>query len=356
MAPSMIRRLVSAFVFLCACVSSAQESIAISAENLSRLCSDATIDFASFPDELTIGWFEANADASEFIVFDSDGRIYRVEQGGIKASWSLTEGGSQQIVSVIDAAYLRGEPKILYLLDDAYFINEQELMIDALPVAAHGAGDSLYVEVVDASGTTFFLEYGFARDAAELVLIKTISLPDEQPEQPAVRIGRIDFPLIITSALANSELTVYRYPDAFAAESASKIVLPGGPAVFGAVNGGAGSHLAWSDPASARLNLLDLETGENRMVAEIDGAYAQYHLLTADASAIFIVNQDFLPEVFAWDVGSGLQFRLGPYRSCKRIPDKVVLSADGSALIIGCDTGLDIWRIMVDEQERGKTK
>ena len=348
MAPFMIRRLVSAFVFLCACVSSAQENIAISAANIDRLRSDATIDFASFPGELSIGWFEANADASEFIVFDSDGRIYRVGQGGINASWSLTEGGSQQIVSVIDAAYVRGEPKILYLLDDAYFINEQELMIDHLPVAVHSVGDLLYVEVIDASGTTFFLEYSLAQDTAQFVLSKTISLPDEQPDQPAVRIGRIEFPLVVTSALANSELTVYRYPDAFVAEASSKIALPGGPAVFGAVNGGAGSHLVWSDPASARLNLLDLETSENRVVAEIGGAYAQYHLLTADASTIFIVNQDFMPEVFAWDVDSGQRFRLGPYRACKRIPDKVAFSADGSALIIGCDTGLDIWRIMAD--------
>ena len=131
------------------------------------------------------------------------------------------------------------------------------------------------------------------------------------------------FPLVLYSSLEDGALTVYRYPNSFELRLARAYSLPQGPAVFGAVNGRAGSHLAWSDPASARLNLLNLETGENRAVVEIGGAYAQYLLLTADASAILIVNLEFAPEVFAWDVETGRRMELGPYRSCQRIPDKV---------------------------------
>ena len=128
-------------------------------------------------------------------------------------------------------------------------------------------------------------------------------------------------------------------------------MLENGPAVFAAVNGAVGSHFAFSDPASDRLNLLNLATAENRVVAKLDGAYSQYHILTSDGSAIILVNLDFDPVIVAWDVATGRRYDLGPYRNCGRIPDKVTLSVDGAALIIGCDKGLDIWRIVEEGEE-----
>ena len=348
----MLRILLSAFIlsaiFVYAFNVAAQAQITIGAKNLSRLKPVARIDFADFPGELEIGWFEANHDASEFIVFDKSGRLYRVGAAGIESSFSHHDNG--QIFSLIDAAYLADVPIILYLLDDNYFINEQQLDIDLTPVALVAVAESLFVESTDGAGSTLFLQYVKDEVTEGLRLIDSTPLPETDPNAPAVRIGRIDFPLVIISSLAESALNVYRYPDAFAAGSAIEIELDDGPAVFGAVNR-AGSHLAWSDPQSARLNLLDLANGENRVAADLGGAYAQYHLLTADASAILIVNLNFAPAVFAWDVDTGERFDLGAYRDCERIPDKVALSADGAALIIGCDTGLEIWRIVPEEEE-----
>ena len=344
MLQSLTRAAILTLAFACA-VAASQAYPPISAENLARLSSHSRIDFADIPGELKIGWFEANAEASELLVFDRAGHLYRVSAAGVMDSWSFVEPGGDQLFSLIDAAYIDDEPHALYRLDDNYFINEQQLDAHYEPVALSAYGGSLYIEAITASGHAVFRQYSPAETDGGLQFAGETPLPPADPEQPAVRIGRIDFPLVLYSSLEDSGLRLYRYPDALTPATGRDFSLRHGPAVYGAVNGAAGSHFAWSDPASARLNLLDFATGESNVVAEIGGAYAQYYLLTADASAILIVNLDFRPEVFAWDTATGQRFDLGPYRSCGRIPDKVTLSADGRALIIGCDTGLDIWRV-----------
>ena len=259
-------------------------------------------------------------------------------------SWAYLEPGSGQLFSLIDAAYIDDEPQLLYLLDGEYFINEQRLPAAVEPIALASHGAALVVEAIDADGRTVFRHYAKHNVGGAWQLVDDFFMPVPDPQRPAVRIGRVPFPFLLYSSLTDGALKVYRYPDAFAAGLESDYHLAGGPAVFGAVNE-SGSHFAWSDPASARLNLLDLNTGDNRVLAAIGGAYAQYQLLTAEASAILIVNLDFAPEVYAWEVETGARHDLGAYRDCERIPDKVALSGDGSALIIGCDTGLEIWRI-----------
>ena len=340
-----IRALLCALAFVCACLVTAQDYPPISAANLTQLKPDARIDFADMPGELKIGWFEADADASEFIVFDQTGRIYRVSEAGIEDSWAYVEPGGGQLFSLMDAAYVDDEPQLLYVLDGEYFINEQPLPDGYEPVAMALFIKSLYVEATDAEGRTVIMHYGKRYAGGAWERVDEFLMPASDPGRPAVRIGRVSFPHLLYSSLADGELHVFRYPY-FMSNMGRRYSLEQGPAVFGAVNE-SGSHFAWSDPYSERLNLLDLETSESRVVAELGGAYAQYHLLTADASAILVVNLDFAPEVFAWDVETGQRHDLGAYRECQRIPDKVALSADGTALIIGCDTGLEIWRVIV---------
>ncbi len=342
---SLTRAVICALAFVCAALAAGQDYAPISAANLGLLHSHGRIDFAEFPGEPKIGWFEADADASEFILFDQAGRIYRAAPAGIEDSWSYVETGSGQLFSLIDAAYIADEAQVLYVLDGDYFINERRLPAGREPVAIFPFGDSLIVEALDANGRTLFMQFADAKETDAWQLVGESPVPATDPQTPAVRIGRIDFPIVLYSALEDGALEVYRYPDAFEASLVTEYNLPQGPAVFGAVNGATGSHFAWSDPASTRLNLLNLETGESRVVAEIGHAYAQYHMLAADASAILVVNLDFAPEVFAWDVDTGERHELGAYRECERIPDKVALSANGTALVIGCDTGLDIWRV-----------
>ncbi len=328
-------------------IAAAQDGAIIVGANVGRLRSVERIDFADIGDDLEIGWFEANEDASEFVVFDSDGRIYRVGVGGVIDSWTY-RGNAAQVFSLIDAVYATGGPLVFYLLDGAYFVNDRQLQVDDFPVAAHLIEQSLFVEAVTTSGATVYHELSLAAADGVIRPDRTIALPGSDAVNPGVLIGRVDFPHAIVSRLADGQLSVYRYPYAFSVEGGREYRLDGGPAVAGALNAG-GSHFAWSDPASERLNALDLGSGENKVVAELGGAYAQYLLLTADASAIIAVNVDFEAAVFAWVVESGERLDLGAYRECKRIPDRVALSADGAALVIGCDTGLDIWRIASDE-------
>ena len=326
----------------------AQDYPAITAENVAKLRPVQRIDFADFPDPPSFGWFEANSEATEFIVIDDGGRIYRVGTSGILESmhYSVSEA---QIFSLIDAAYSENEPYILYLLDGAFYINGQQFLSEYEPLALHAVSGSLYVEASGPVGTKVFLPLALDAGAGKLVPVASIDFPAVPADAPAVRIGRVDFPHVLISSLADHSLRAYRYPDAFSADGVHTIALTGGPAVAGAINL-LGTHLGWSDPGSLSLNILDLVSGENRVVDQLDQAYAQFHLLSHDASVILIVNLDFAPAVFAWDAASGAHFELGEYRHCKRIPDKAEISADGAALIIGCDTGLEIWRIAEDKE------
>jgi len=202
---------------------------------------------------------------------------------------------------------------------------------------------------LDAAGSTVFLLYNLESGPGPARLLAEIAFPAPAGAAPLLRIGRIAFPLVILASLDDGSLQVYRYPTAFVAGQGHRYRLPDGPAVFGALNSPAASHFFWGGPASQGLNLLELASGENKIVAEIGDAYAQHYLLPADASAIILVHVDSQPAVFAWTVAEGQRHDLGAYRSCQRIPDKVALSADGTALIIGCDSGLHIWRVAAEE-------
>ncbi len=330
----------------------AQAPEAITAANLARLQPAARIDFAGLPGEYKSGFFAANADASTFLVADKQGRLTEITEAGFQRSLPYRNPRDGQIFSLIDALYLDEMPIALYALDNNFYLNEQRLALDAMPAAlfALPASGNLLIEAVTADGGLIAYEYARLPGADGWARLAAAAFPALEAALPRVRIGRIPLPLLLLSALEDNILTMYRYPRAFRPESARNFPLERGPAVAGAVNA-AGSHLAWSAPGAPALQLLDLGTGENVLVAETGGAYAQYHLLSHDASAIFLINLDFAPIVAAWEVATGQRHELGRYRACGRIPDKVALSADGRALIIGCDSGLEIWRVMPEKEK-----
>jgi hypothetical protein len=119
--------------------------------------------------------------------------------------------------------------------------------------------------------------------------------------------------------------------------------LPG----VGQVNA-SGRYFVWGDAESTHLFLLDFETGENRLIAPLDGTYIPFLLLGVNADVAIGVNVGLEPTIVAWDTMTGERYDLGEYRTCNRQPDMVRLSRDGTTLVIGCDTGLDIWRITED--------
>jgi hypothetical protein len=106
-----------------------------------------------------------------------------------------------------------------------------------------------------------------------------------------------------------------------------------------------GRYLAWADQQFEALHLLDFETTEDRVIAPLQGTYIPFILLSSEADVIIGVNVGLEPIVAAWDAATGERIDLGEYRTCNRQPDMVRLSKDGTTLVIGCDTGLDVWRI-----------
>jgi WD40 repeat protein len=155
----------------------------------------------------------------------------------------------------------------------------------------------------------------------------------------AVRIGRIPPPYVVTSSI-EGEIKLWNLQTE---EIMNIAKVENGPAVFGQMNATA-EYLAWRDPQSEFLNLLDFNTGENHIIAELNRQYIQGYFVTISGDTILGVNVDFEPIVVAWDVTTGNRIDLGYYRQCNRVPDLIRLSRDGGSLIIGCDTGLDIWR------------
>ncbi len=84
------------------------------------------------------------------------------------------------------------------------------------------------------------------------------------------------------------------------------------------------------------------------LIAPLDGAFIPFMLLSFDASVAIGVNVGSEPTVIVWDTTTGERYDLGEYRACNRQPDMVRLSGDGTTLVIGCDTGLNIWRVVGD--------
>ena len=138
------------------------------------------------------------------------------------------------------------------------------------------AADDLFVEAIAADGQTRFLHFRREGETGDLRLQDVIPYPSRANDEPVMRIGRIDFPVVVMSSLADNILDFRLYPDIFSEQNARLFPLENGPAVFGAVNWPAASHIAWSDPYRDQLNLLDQVTGENRIVAALGGAYPQY--------------------------------------------------------------------------------
>ncbi len=317
----------------------------ISAQNISRLGPARQIDYADLDGEFEVGWFATDKSASEFVILDRDMRVYRVWDPEAVREIHFMETSPDDVIAVLDAMYLGDIPVVLFRHERHAYINRHQLgqANEYLALFGDSERNEIIVEAIDSEGEPVFLRYQMSSDGEMLTFDSRVAMPTLESNAPAVRVGRVPFPHVILSSLSDGNLTVYRLVNSSGAFAKDQYALVDGPAVAGSLNG---NQFAWIDPRSERLNLLDLSSGENRVVADLGGKYAQYLLLTHDASAIIMVNVDFKPHVYAWVAFSGQRLDLGPYRECGRIPDKVSLSGDGASLIIGCDRGLEIWQII----------
>jgi WD40 repeat protein len=318
-----------------------------------------------------------NASGSAFVAADSDGRLYRFDDTGeTRFSLPLLNRAPDDALFVFqDAALQNGLGLVTYSINDEqhfryltlefYSSQKQHFILDSieypplqvwLDCSNQAAEDNFagcvgWYSTQTAAGDQYVIQLPPMQtlpDDAPPTRISTDDLtilpyaPADDPEA-VVRVGRIPMPYAVTSS-ETGQVKLWNLQTGEVLHSVNNGT--GLPSVFGAINNPA-THLVWRDNANETLYLLNFETGENRLIAPLNGAYAQWLFLSDDASVILAVNLDFMPVVVAWDTSTGARSLSGEHRTCGRPqPDTARFSADGSTLVIGCDTGLDIWRVL----------
>ena len=270
------------------------------------------------------------------IVMDHDGQIIRYSDGlGDAMALAFSPSGDAimtvrdtgEELMIIKQALEGGDPETV-TYETAAIVQE---------AWSGDGGESIWLEMLDDTNTRRIVNVSFDPLTVPLEVHYT---PDDDPDV-LIPVGRIPAPHEVTT----SQDGVIKLWDMETGMLRREATVEDGPAVFGQINAGAGMF-TWRNPQSETLNLLDLESGENRVIAPLNGDYVQAFFLAPDASVILGVNIAFEPIVVAWDVETGERIELGAYRDCGRVPDQYRLSPDGTTLTIGCDTGLDIWQIV----------
>jgi hypothetical protein len=340
---------------------SAQDSPeVITAANVSRVQSVAQIDFADIDAEFDTGMFWMN-DTGSRIVWGTN-RGYTMGLDDLTDLSAPPDESDETISNLIAVAFDMDEDLVfhLYQIDGVTHLSGTVAALEGSTIDFEGIPLDLWsderhgllVESINEEGLPVFFEYSVAYPVPVVQEYITEQYTIPLAPDDVVRIGRVPLPYIVTSTL-NGTVRVYAVDNPFGQPPHLIHEVDNGtgqPSVFGAINiipNDWPTHLVWRDNASESLYLLNFETGENRLIAELNGDYAQWFFLGHDADVILAVNLGFEPNIVAWDVATGERTVLGEYRQCNRPqPDMARLSADGTTLVIGCDTGLDIWRIV----------
>jgi hypothetical protein len=321
----------------------------ITAANVYRLQSVAHIDFEPLDCDFGIGWFELSPDGAFIAALDSQQHLYVWDANGQivyadNLPCTATRNTTQLAFDTHNALYTFEQVAYDVTVTKFNLANSSRAtgviaLPESLVLAAWAEADKVWLEVRENNQAAVLAVHDIFAAAPEL---ETFTYAPGNDPDAIARIGRIPPPYTVTSSrdgvvkLWNIQMgeIVYEVDNG-----------TGEAAVFGAINHAA-TQLIWRDSRNASLYLLNFETGENHFVANLDGQYAQWYFLSQDASIALAVNLGFEPNIVAWDTASGEQTILGEYRQCNRPqPDMARLSADGTTLVIGCDTGLDIWRV-----------
>lgn len=331
----------------------------ISAENIRQLQSVQTLNFADLPADLVpaSGLFAMSADATKVITFGNRSGEAPLSQAVL---WGYDNGNSPA-VNAID-----GESIVRFASDDGrclytgyaghYTVWEMNPASDSASVlhTSGALGDEvvvnvwhndaepcsieIYAEISAADGSAFIVGPDLSVLYPQLFVI-------EAGDDAAARVGRIEPPLALTMTF---EGMLFRW-DMNTHQITASVALDE-LAMFGSVNR-AGTHYVWLQTDYAGLHLVDFETRTDRLIATLEPPTYISHLKLAHGADVIIGVDplDHSGTVSAWLVDSGARIDLGAFRHCERSqPDLAAISHDGTALVIGCDTGIDIWRVVED--------
>lgn len=199
----------------------------------------------------------------------------------------------------------------------------------------------LYAEVSAYDGSVYVLRPSVSPDPLYTDLFTL------EGHEVAGRVGRILPPIAITMDFENR---LYRW-DLSKNEITATIAVDD-YAIFGAINA-TGQYFVWQRTDYSGLHLIDFQAQTDREVVSYTDVYFSYLTLTTLADiAIGIDPMDARGTLRVFFTADGSVIELGNYRSCQRTqPDLAQISPDGSTLVIGCDMGVEVWRIL-DETPR----
>lgn len=345
-------------IMLSASMTTAQDAPVINADNFLQLQSVKRIDFENVPEEvgrIDNGLFMLNDDATRIATVNRDNHII-VWDDDSNIVDTIIVIGADGLPGTFIGGVLSFDGRALAALftDGASHLvtyhNLVEQTTDVVPFAyAPDTPITIWFDA-DASHIWFEVLPENPEDPQYVVQLPVDDLNTNTPQRffnvpgndvdAFARIGRVLPPFAIT---ATESGLVKRWN--LEQDAVTATVELGDIPVFGRINP-QGSHLAWRDPFSQFLHLLAFETGEDQVIAPLHGDIVPFVLLGQDVDVIFGVNVNLESNVLMWEVATGVRHHIGEFRQCGREqPDMVRLSRDGSTLVIGCQTGLEIWRV-----------
>lgn len=336
----------------------------ITAANIDRLTSVQYLDFESLTPTYipASGIFALNADGSKIVTFAnreneaplSQAILWGYNDNETPTVNRLDNGNIIRILSAAGNCLAAGYPgyyavwKLDPAADAAELVGRADLLTPGDTVinlwwAESPAGEladgrcdtDIAAEVIAADGSTYILRP--AVSPAPLVT-NIFAIPGQLL---AGRVGRIQPPLAITVDFENH---LYRWD--MNSHQVTATLQVDDYAIFGIASSD-GNYFIWQRTDQSGLHWIDFAAGIDRRVATYENIYYPYLILPNTADVIIGIDPtDRRGSVDAWKVENGDRLELGNYRVCRKVqPDLVKLSADGTTVVIGCDTGLDVWRV-----------
>lgn len=312
------------------------------------------VDFAALSEvvgRIESGWLRVRHDGQQVVLLTEANNlvVWDIVQDRAVTDYQV-KGQDGLPANMMDAFWTPSGRMILSLHHDGatYTLARFEVQTESLsiyplvaqqgtPVRVWGDDEQAWLEWMPHDSTQIPYITALNADGQEVQRFASIA---EQDRDSVVRIGRMPAPLAITA----NEQGAVRLWNLEQEALLHEVTLDQMP-VFGHINGVNGRNLVWRDAYSDTLNLVDFESGAQTQVAILNGQYVQALLLGAEADVVLAVNVDLQPIVWAWVLPNPQPIELGEYRACGRTPDMVQLSENGTTLVIGCDTGIDVWRV-----------
>lgn len=324
----------------------AQEPLSpvIDAGNIGQLGPVASVDFANLAaegHEIISGRFVLSADGESFLINDVLNRSLVVNADGEVLGLYPLWGEDGESRTFLAGAFAYDDPAAsvsLYTDGSSHYLAQLDRENDVYSEATfspHIEDIWLNHGVVWAAASDWIYAWHPVVQGREETSLTSFT----QDTDSVVRIGRIDPPFAVTATMDG---LVKRW-DMVTGEVTATLAAESVP-IYGYLTPD-GRYLVWRDAPSTAIYLSDFETGETQAAVRLDGLYFPFIFVTPEADVIIGVNPNNVPAVMAWDVATGQTYELGPYRQCNRALDMARLSRDGTTLVIGCDTGLDIWQV-----------